>query len=299
MGRIKVLRQLNGKHREEIKDLERICNSFDNTNHNVFLSSGRSMKNGMRNFYLHYEKDLTGFLLLSMTEEGETEIYSFVHPGNRRRGIYTRLLKEASLECREYGIKELLFVHNPKNCLEKHGLNSLTHELLYSEYRMEYLLARIAGKKKEEEKFAPQLSSMSIISMQESKKEAYENLLRTLFHMDDLSVKDRMKEIQKDPNIKTYLAVKEDEVIGCFSLYVGKKAVTLFDFGISESIQKKGYGHALLLQVYQRITELVGKHEKMILQVNSRNEAALHLYEKFGFRISEQLDFYRVSVPEQ
>ena len=60
---------------------------------------------------------------------------------------------------------------------------------------------------------------------------------------------------------------------------------------ISKQYQNKGYGSHLLKYTLYKIKEM-NNIEVIVLNVNSKNEVAIWLYQKFGFRIVQKIENY-------
>ncbi len=101
------------------------------------------------------------------------------------------------------------------------------------------------------------------------------------------SLADAKKRFQDRPkNVYTLVAEKDDKVVGVFTLYTNdwprQKHVAKFGIYVSESYQGIGVGSALLKEaLYFAFNWL--NIIRMTLEVNSDNEKAIALYQKFGF----------------
>jgi len=67
--------------------------------------------------------------------------------------------------------------------------------------------------------------------------------------------------------------------------------VNLINLLISKQYQNKGYGSHLLKYTLNKIKEM-NNIEVIVLNVNSKNEVAIFLYQKFGFRIVQKIENY-------
>lgn len=77
--------------------------------------------------------------------------------------------------------------------------------------------------------------------------------------------------------------------IGSCSVSPMGSGVYLYGLEILPSFRGKGFGNAFFLQVLKYLKKNTAS---VTLQVNGTNAAALHLYEKTGFRITETLSYY-------
>lgn len=77
----------------------------------------------------------------------------------------------------------------------------------------------------------------------------------------------------------------------------GVRCFYLYEVEVKEGERNKGIATACLQELFERLTE---QGEVVVyLQVGSYNEPALHLYEKLGFEISEELCYYALTEQEE
>lgn len=67
--------------------------------------------------------------------------------------------------------------------------------------------------------------------------------------------------------------------------------INLINLLIRKQYQNKGYGSYLLKYTLNKIKEM-SNIEVIVLNVNSKNEVAIFLYQKFGFRIVQKIENY-------
>ncbi len=67
--------------------------------------------------------------------------------------------------------------------------------------------------------------------------------------------------------------------------------INLINLLIRKQYQNKGYGSYLLKYTLNKIKEM-NNIEVIVLNVNSKNEVAIFLYQKFGFRIVQKIENY-------
>ena len=70
-----------------------------------------------------------------------------------------------------------------------------------------------------------------------------------------------------------------------------EERVNLINILIRKSNQKKGCGTFLLNYAMKKVKE-IHKINTIVLNVNSKNKAAIKLYQKFNFRIVQQIENY-------
>lgn len=67
--------------------------------------------------------------------------------------------------------------------------------------------------------------------------------------------------------------------------------INLINLLIRKPYQNKGYGSYLLKYTLNKIKEM-NNIDVIVLNVNSKNEVAIFLYQKFGFRIVQKIENY-------
>ena len=70
-----------------------------------------------------------------------------------------------------------------------------------------------------------------------------------------------------------------------------KDRINIINFLINPKFQNQGYGSYLLNEIIKRVKEL-DEIIQIVLNVKVNNEAAIHLYEKFRFKIVKRIDNY-------
>ena len=83
-----------------------------------------------------------------------------------------------------------------------------------------------------------------------------------------------------------------NEIVGFIIIIQDQEyRVNLINLLISKQYQNKGYGSHLLKYTLNKIKEM-NNIEVIVLNVNSKNEVAIFLYQKFGFRIVQKIENY-------
>lgn len=93
----------------------------------------------------------------------------------------------------------------------------------------------------------------------------------------------------KDAGEDLYTASLDDQLIGISMIIPSGDSVYFYGFEIKEPYRGKGHGQTFLLGM---LALLAQNYLRISLQVSSQNSAALSLYQKTGFRITETLSYY-------
>ncbi len=88
-----------------------------------------------------------------------------------------------------------------------------------------------------------------------------------------------------------------NEIVGFIIVIQDREdRVNLINLLISEQYQNKGYGSLLLKYTLNKIKEM-NNIEVIVLNVNSKNEVAIWLYQKVGFQIVQKIEnYYRQKI---
>ena len=92
---------------------------------------------------------------------------------------------------------------------------------------------------------------------------------------------------------QVYGAFAEGRMVGACTLGFSGRRVEMTGLVIEGAERGKGYGRAMLREL---IAMLSGKGLEILLDVNSRNAHALHLYEKAGFVAIVTKEYWRCSL---
>lgn len=285
MFRIKVLSQLNGRQREEVRELEQICKDCDHINGGVTLATEGDNSEATV-FLLSYEENvLAGFVTLYQFEDNSAEILIYIHPNHRKRLHYKKIAKAIGKELNK-NTEAVYYVTEPHKSADLEWLCEEGHfDYDHSEYMMEW-------------KYSYQLAPTNELSVKEL-TDAHElreaaQLLAGAFAMDSEVATERIVQLL-DSGCKYYGAWKRNELVGIFCLSEGKESVYVFDFAIDFDHQGRGLGKALLKELIRLVQEK-SYIAKILIQVGSKNETAFRLYQKNGFMVISQRDYYRVSL---
>lgn len=275
--------ELTKAQTEEIRIFEQLCNSYDNTNSTLFLSNNFNFDKTMKSFFLMYENAvLVSVMVLFIPTKKEAEIYALTLPEYRKKGCFTQLLKLAKDELKLFNLNNILFVHNPKTTHAKHILNKLCATYEFSEYTMHYDGGKIDY----------QADFLSLVHVEnEIDKETIVKTFTSAFPSENPEDSAHWFECNfSSPTNKIYKAVANEKIVGTLCVGYEQEPVSVFGLCIHKDEQGKGYGKAMLLSI---LSELTAKNHAIHLDVNSSNDIAFAMYQKYGFKITAQNDYYR------
>lgn len=288
MLRMKVLTQLNGRQREEVRDLENLCREQDKIQGGISLTADEDTGT-FPTYFLCYEEDLlAGFVILYRMPDMTAEICSYIHPQYRRRTMYKKLMTGVFREMKQAGIETGYYVFEPR---ESKNLKEMTEQGYFSYSHSEYLM---------EWKYSYQLmptNALVLKQLEKAEEEVAAQLLAGAFLMEEDEAAARLGEVCGRDGIY-YAAWQKKEMVGLFALEEEEKTFYVFDFAVDGDHQGRGIGKALLKEIIRLVQEkCAGADEKKVrIQVGSRNETAFRLYQKNGFQVISQRDYYLVNM---
>ena len=289
MFRLKILKQLNGRKREEVRELENACRIHDHIEGGVLLA-GDEGREGKPIFFLCYHNDfLAGFAMMHQIGDGAAEVCSYVHPEYRRNSLLKRLLKAARKEALNNEITTMNYMIEPH---QSEVIDQMVQERYFEYINSEYLM---------EWKYSYPLqktNELEVYALDERWHEDAARLLAGLFSMNFQEAKQRIQQFEVD-GCEYYGAWQKEVLVGVFCLLKGQESVYIFDFAVDGDYQKRGIGKTMLkelIRIVQKEAQDANTEQKKIrIQTGSNNGTAFRLYQKNGFQVISQRDYYRIN----
>ncbi|WP_199613818.1 GNAT family N-acetyltransferase [Paenibacillus alkalitolerans] len=228
--------------------------------------------------FFHYENgELVAFL--GLYPFGSTvEICGMVKPSERRKGHFHRLFQQGMEKVKQNGYKKIL-LNTPagsdaaKAFLSKHGA-----EYAFSEHQMEWQVKA--------------LEETDGIVLRQATLEDYEMRVRlsvTAFGMDEEDARAMECKVYGDNTDILMIEVNEGTV-GKIRVSREERQAWIYGFSILPEHQGKGIGRKVLSRVIQ---EQHSAGYSVHLEVETKNDHALGLYESVGFKVVHAQDYYR------
>ncbi len=264
----------------ELRGLEQACGSRDGPVR-LELESALNAYKDMRSLFLaRVSGRLVGALSVFAPMSREAEINAAVLPDFRRKGVFRELLAEAEREISRFGYSEELFVLDSRSGSGKAVAAKLGGKHEYTEYALRYegpcpavpgrgLEIRRVGIESLEE-----LVDLRSGEFGDSREEA-EAFERATF---------------ASPDRQVYAAFLDGRMAGACSLGFQGKEVSINGLVVDRSLRGRGFGQSLLAWI---VLNLEKKGFGMILDVESRNADALHVYKKMGFAQDTAVEYWR------
>lgn len=234
---------------------------------------------------LEFEDDtLTGFLACFFFQATTCEISLFIKPGLRKQKKAWLLLRHIYPLIAQQNIKYVDFSvpqnHPIHNYLKEHNFHYENSE--YEMTRESAIAAEVQNAKDLKIRAATPKDMNTILELDSICFGVQQNS-----HL-------RMMEFFNEVDNKILLLEKNSMPIGKAHIHIYKNYARLTDICIAPAHQGKGYGKFVIASA---INYLRKQHiNKILLEVEAKNENALKIYKGLGFKITNAYDFWRISI---
>lgn len=274
---IQATNTLNGHQLLEAKALIAICQKYDGTFRDPYLSNMLNFDPDMPAFFLYYEKGELVGLLTVYADEPDVEVAILVHPNHRRQGIARALYRSFEAETASYSIESVTF-QTERVFLERHPEFASNWGLVEDEETETWL-----GKDRRPYPLAT-VSNLDVLLADRSYQDQISQLKFQAFSEEHESreVVDRyVAKALKDPESRLYILLKNGQVIGTCTVDLSSNTNYLYGLAIAEHERGKGYGSYLAKSL---VNQLIEQNDKEFqIAVEDSNVGAKRLYEKIGF----------------
>ena len=274
---IQATNTLNDHQLLEAKALIAICQKYDGTFRDPYLSNMLNFDPDMPAFFLYYEKGELVGLLTVYSDDPDVEVAILVHPNHRRQGIARALYRSFEKETASYPIESVTF-QTERVFLEKHPEFASNWGLVEDEETETWL-----GKDRRPYPLAT-VSNLEVVLADRSYQDQISQLKFEVFSEEHESreVVDRyVAKALKDPESRLYILLKNGQVIGTCTVDLSSNTNYLYGLAIAELERGKGYGSYLAKSL---VNQLIEQNDKAFqIAVEDSNVGAKRLYEKIGF----------------
>ena len=261
----------------EVKALIAVCQKYDGTYRDPYLSNMLNFDPDMPAFFLYYEKGELVGLLTVYADDQDVEVAILVHPNHRRQGIARALYGSFEKETASYPIESVTF-QTERVFLERHPDFVNNWGLVEDEETETWL-----GKDRRPYPLAT-VSNLDVLLADRSYQDQISQLKFQAFSEEHESreVVDRyVAEALKDPESRLYILLKNGQVIGTCTVDLSSNTNYLYGLAIAELERGQGYGSYLAKSLVNKLIEQNDKEFQ--IAVEDSNVGAKRLYEKIGF----------------
>ena len=268
---------LNDHQLLEAKALIAICQNYDATFRDPYLSNMLNFDPDMPAFFLYYEKGELVGLFTVYADDPDVDVAILVHPNHRRQGIARALYGSFEKETASYPIESVTF-QTERVFLERHPEFASNWGLVEDEETETWL-----GKDRRPYPLAT-VSNLDVLLADRSYQDQISQLKFQAFSEEHESkeVVDRyVAKALKDPESRLYIFLKNGQVIGTCTVDLSSNTNYLYGLAIAGLERGKGYGSYLAKSL---VNQLIEQNDKEFqIAVEDSNVGAKRLYEKIGF----------------
>ena len=268
---------LNDHQLLEAKALIAICQKYDGTFRDPYLSNMLNFDPDMLAFFLYYEKGELVGLLTVYADDQDVDVAILVQPNHRRQGIARALYGSFEKETASYPIESVTF-QTERVFLENHPDFASNWGLVEDEETETWL-----GKDRRPYSLVND-SNLEVLLADRSYQDQISQLKFEAFSEEHESreVVDRyVAKALKDPESRLYILLKNGQVIGTCTVDLSSNTNYFYGLAIAELERGKGYGSYLAKSL---VNQLMEQNDKAFqIAVEDSNVGAKRLYEKIGF----------------
>lgn len=214
-----------------------------------------------------------------------------VHPAYRRQGIFRALFEEARREYKQQGVRQLIFTCESNARAATACASALNARYVVAEHAMRL------------EQFQERYVFDDRLTFEEVGSTEIDKLVAVQAHSFDDSearVLLTVTKLLQDPDQHFFLARWGEADLGCrepvgvMRIHDAEDEVSIHAFGVLPDYRQRGYGRQMLEEAIRSIR--ARSQKPIVLEVDTTNAAAIHLYESCGFHIYTTHNYYVVEV---
>lgn len=276
---------------EEISKLEKLCQITDSVNLKLELDYKMSLTqkkadcmNKINEFLYYHNGELVSYLGICSFGGNVYELNGLTHPDYRRKGYFKKLFQLAVNECKEKGKKNILLLSDAESESGTAFIKSVGGIYHFSENRMKQVISALPKEQP------------SIYLRRAEEKDIYDIAKQNALHF-NTSPESEVSLLKESPLPEGIFMIElEDKIIGKIQVDFNEDSAFICGFGIQPEYRNKGFGRAALKQavaiIYSRGIRTA------LLDVESKNDRALHLYKDCGFEEQSAMNYFNFSLQD-
>lgn len=270
---------LSTKQLSDIKELQHICEDGEDFQLKLNWDMLQSRKENELIDFFHYEEGkLVGFLGL-YGFGNKVEVCGMVAPNHRRKGVFTKLLRDAEKILEGRNVKQILFNVPTNSESGKAFLQIIPCSYSFTEYQMKW-----------EEKELPDYEDVTLRLATPIDLDLEIQLDVQCFDFEENGARDYNVRIKEENTEQFYIIESEGNAVGKMRVGHSDGEAWIYGFAVLPQFQGKGIGRKALSNVIKK------EHEdgfSIFLEVEAKNANALRLYESCGFKTYHAQDYYK------
>jgi ribosomal protein S18 acetylase RimI-like enzyme len=218
------------------------------------------------------------------------EVNGMVHPDYRKQGVFKKLSELVIDEWKRRNSNNMFLLSDRTSKEGQEFIKNLGATYNHTEYEMYF----------RQEGPSESSKGLSNLTFRKAKNEdAYELAKQDAIYFGEEVPEENDKEKmilpeeEEKKGIRTYLAEKDNEIIGKVRLELTDKG-GIYGLGVLPEHRRKGYAREMLKFAVNTLIEDGAK--EVMLQVDSENPNALNLYKSCGFIETSVMDYYEMKL---
>lgn len=274
---------LTDGQKQEIQALENAAYKKYKLQNHAYLTNEINFDRKIPCFFLgHVGERLVAFLTTFLPTRQEGEIVAFTHPDFQRKGCFSQLLAEASRILILHRIRDVVFAVEPAS---KNGLAVLKTFGNVGCGRSEYRMSVSSLKN------APPYGDLQFFEVDISNQELFRTALAVVYP--DNNDRDNFFDAVLHSDLRRGYIAYKDRPIGVFNIGMEQGDAFIYGVGVAKEFRGVGYGKELMGYAMHEGLRLA---KKLVLDVDSDNPVAIHIYKKCGFKIDFQVNYYKYKI---
>ena len=239
-------------------------------------------KSDDEDFFYYEGGQLLGYAALYYIG-GAYELSGMVHPEHRQKGIFTKLLNEATEVVRKNGV-DTIYISAPENAKDaEKTLDEIGAKYAYSEYEMRWKATELPKQ---------QLN----VQLRMAERKDFDRIVeldQQAFNLTREEAEGMTRMYKEELAHRLYMIEYEGEAVGKIRLKSEGLESYIFGFAIDSKYQKMGSGKSALIEVVRQEKE---DGHSIFVEVNTKNVSIENLYQPVGFEIYRTQHFYEYNV---
>jgi ribosomal protein S18 acetylase RimI-like enzyme len=272
---------LTSKQLQDIETLQKECERNDNLQLKLNWEMLRNRETDQFDFFAYDNEGLIAFL--AVYAFGSTaEVCGMVKPSERRQGHFYELFSKAKVNLKHHGFKNILLNAPASSEAAKAFLNAEGAVYKFTEHQMYWQPQLLEAS----EGFTLRHATINDIDMRV-------RLDIEAFGVPEEDAKVMESRIDSDEDTDMFMITMDDTTIGKIRVKREDGEAWIYGFCILPDYQGKGIGRKVLRKVVKDQSAL---GNSVHLEVETKNEHALKLYESVGFKAIHAQDYYVYQV---
>ncbi len=273
---------------QQVRALERVCEVYDQRKGSLFLDPSLNFSQSIASLLVCFEGErLIGAMTLFAPTQEEAELVGLTHPDFRRRGVFHALLAAAAEQANAFSIPDLLLVCEAQSRDGIAALAALGAKPEYSEYSLSYDSSANPDD-------LPIPAGLSLSPATEADLDDMARISAESFHEPQSRARHFLALALKSDQRVQYLARLNGEPVAICGIGYEEDSATIYGLAVKPAFQGRGIGRGIIALLLRVI--LAQNKAEILIEVNSANANALHLYRTSGFIVTVTNEYCRFPV---